>query len=267
MKLAGRLARYPAPMSVGAQPAGFTPVKVLKAAELVAMQLRKSIARGDLAAGTFLPAEAVLMERFAVSRPTLREAIRVLESEGLIEVRRGSRGGARIHPPNGDVAARHVGLVLEYRKASLADVFTAVAAIEAPVVGALARSRSAAALKRLRAAVEAEESATDPAAEIAAQNAFHHLLLELHGNETLTVLAEMLRHIIDRATQRALERAGLEGLQAGRHQGHRTHRRTLELIDARDDTGAEELWTRHIRETARFLGRELGPAHVVDLLD
>lgn len=254
-------------MSIETQASGLFPVKVHKASELVAMQLRKSIARGELAAGTFLPAEAVLMERFGVSRPTLREAIRVLESEGLIEVRRGSRGGARVNPPDGDVAARHVGLVLEYRKASLADVFAAVAAIEAPVVGALARTRSAAALKRLRAAVELEEAATDPAAEIAAQNAFHHLLLELNGNETMTVLAEMLRHIIDRATQRALERAGMEELQSGRHQGHRTHRRTLELIEARDDSAAEELWGRHIRETARFLGRELGPAHVVDLLD
>ena len=46
------------------------------------------------------------MERFGVSRPTLREAFRGLESESLISVRRGAHGGARVHLPNADVAGR-----------------------------------------------------------------------------------------------------------------------------------------------------------------
>ena len=67
------------------------PVKVPKTAELVAAQLRRQIVRGDLREGDALPPEATLMEQFAVSRPTLREAFRVLESEALISVRRGAR--------------------------------------------------------------------------------------------------------------------------------------------------------------------------------
>ena len=82
------------------------PVKVPKTAELVATQLRNQIIRGELREGDALPPESTLMEQFAVSRPTLREAFRVLESEALISVRRGARGGARVHAPNGDVAAR-----------------------------------------------------------------------------------------------------------------------------------------------------------------
>ena len=76
-----------------------SPVRVPKTAELVASQLRRQIVRGDLKEGDALPPESTLMERFGVSRPTLREAFRVLESEALISVRRGAaRWCARAHP-------------------------------------------------------------------------------------------------------------------------------------------------------------------------
>ena len=84
-------------------------VRVPKMAELVAAQLRRKIVRGELAEGEALPSESALMAEFAVSRPTLREAFRVLESESLISVRRGARGGARVQVPEGTVAARYAG--------------------------------------------------------------------------------------------------------------------------------------------------------------
>ena len=65
-----------------------------RAAALVAAYLRRQIVEGNIQDGDELPSEAVLMEQFDVSRPTLREALRVLESEGLLTVRRGSVGGS-----------------------------------------------------------------------------------------------------------------------------------------------------------------------------
>ncbi|WP_235489098.1 winged helix-turn-helix domain-containing protein, partial [Frankia sp. AvcI1] len=85
----------------------------------------RQIVRGELHEGDALPPEAVLMEQFGVSRPTLREAFRVLESEALISVRRGAHGGARVHTPNGHVAARYTALVLEHQHTTLADIHTA----------------------------------------------------------------------------------------------------------------------------------------------
>src|SRR5207302_10410087 len=108
-----------------------------------------------------LPSEAVLMAEFAVSRPTLREAYRVLESESLISIRRGARGGARVQLPDGNVAASYAGLVLEYRGATLQDVYDARVLIEAPCAALLARRRTGPDVDRLQAAAAQAAQAMD----------------------------------------------------------------------------------------------------------
>src|ERR1700727_1111947 len=113
-------------------------VRVPKAAELVAAALRRQIISGELAEGDALPPESALMTQFGVSRPTLREAFRVLESENLITIRRGARGGARVHPPGREVAARYAAFTLEDRGVTLRDVYDARPALEGPSVGKLA---------------------------------------------------------------------------------------------------------------------------------
>ncbi len=99
-------------MAVGSKS---TVVRVPKAGELVAANLRRRIITGELGAGDPLPNESVLMEQFGVSRPTLREAFRILESESIITVLRGARGGARVMAPDASVAARYTGLLLQYQ--------------------------------------------------------------------------------------------------------------------------------------------------------
>src|SRR5436305_6464125 len=116
------------------------PFRVPKTAELVARDLRTKIVRGELKDGDTLSAEGELVERYSVSRPTLREALRSLESEGLLTVTRGSRGGPRVHPPDPRLAARHLGLVLQHRGTTLADLFGARVLIEPSCVHLVAGS-------------------------------------------------------------------------------------------------------------------------------
>src|SRR5580693_5576995 len=75
-------------------------VRAPKTSELIATQLRRQIVRGTVKPGEKLPPETRLMEQFGVSRPTIREAFRILETEGLIVVRPGSRGGAQVVAPD-----------------------------------------------------------------------------------------------------------------------------------------------------------------------
>ena len=114
-------------MAVGT---GSSVVRVPKAGELVAAQLRKQIVTGVLKPGDPLPGETALMERYGVSRPTMREAFRILESESIIVVLRGAHGGARVLAPDESVAARHMGLLLQYQGVPLADVYHARTELE-----------------------------------------------------------------------------------------------------------------------------------------
>src|SRR6202041_3242678 len=140
-------------------PAPFT-MRVPKMAELVATHIRRQIVLGQLVEDDVLPSETALMEEFSISRPTLREAFRILESEGLITVRRGARGGARVHMPRADVAARYAASVLQANGVLLSDVYEARTIIEAPAAAILAERRSPediATLRRLCAEADAIE--------------------------------------------------------------------------------------------------------------
>ena len=243
-------------------------VRVPKTAELVAGTLRHQIVRGELQEGDTLPSETALMEYFGVSRPTLREAFRVLEAEALIRIHRGSRGGARVQTPNGDVAARYAGLVLEHRGTTLADVYEARAVLEPPCAGILAAGRTDEDLAILWQRVEEAEAAhEDGARAVRIQADFHALIVDLAANETVRVLSGMLWHIIDVATVSRFPRdTGPEEREAV-HQGARSHRRLVELIEAKDVEGAERIWRKHLAETSRLLLTEPVAETVLDLLD
>jgi DNA-binding FadR family transcriptional regulator len=219
-------------------------VRVPKTAELVANQLRKQIVRGDLVEGDALPPEATLLEQFGVSRPTLREAFRVLESEALISVRRGAHGGARVHMPNGEVAARYAALVLEHRGTTLGDIVAGRAAVEAPAARVLAERCTEGDLATLRASLaEAAKAADDQDLLARHDHAFHTLIVQLAGNKTLVVLSTMLTHILDRVA--------VSRVQSG-HAEVSAHKRLVALIEQRDGERAQAFWHEHLTEAADF---------------
>ncbi len=230
-------------------------VRVPKMAELVASDLRRRILRGELVEDDALPSESALMERFGVSRPTLREAFRVLESESLISVRRGAHGGARVHLPNADVAARQAALVLEHRGVTLQDVYVARGVIEPGCVAMVAQNRTAEDLRALREAIERSRAASDdPVRQMQEQTSFHALIVDMAGNQTLSVLSGMLRHIIDVAHMAHVESdAGTPTGQEALRMGFAAHERILELIEAKDVAHAEHLWRKHLLATDDYL--------------
>ncbi|ETA00246.1 transcriptional regulator, GntR family, partial [Frankia sp. CcI6] len=226
-------------------------VRVPKTAELVAAHLRRQIVRGELQEGDALPPEAVLMEQFGVSRPTLREAFRVLESEALISVRRGAHGGARVHTPNGDVAARYTALVLEHRHTTLADIHTAHTHLEPTAIRLLATTATDHTLTTLTAHLTATDHALttptpDPTDIHTRHLRFHTLLLDTTTNHTLTMITSMLRHILDATTPDTP--TPIPDLPTLRHQ-HTTHHQLLTHLTQHDPDAAETLWRHHLTTT------------------
>jgi GntR family transcriptional regulator, transcriptional repressor for pyruvate dehydrogenase complex len=99
-------------------------------ADMVAEVLRHEIAVGAYPVGSELPSEGRLSERFGISRPSSREALRMLESEGMIRVTRGSRGGAKVLLPPLRSIARDMGVYLQMRDVELGDLYAALLTYE-----------------------------------------------------------------------------------------------------------------------------------------
>src|SRR5262249_27736719 len=159
-------------------------VRVPKAAELVALELQRQIVVGELQEGDPLPGELDLMAEYGVSRPTLREALRILESQNLLSVRRGARGGARAHLPNVALAAQYAAILLQIESTTLADVLNARLLLEVALVRKGAESRTELQLRALRDAWNAEEEILEQPSVVATPyfERFHRLVLECSGS-------------------------------------------------------------------------------------
>ena len=243
-------------------------VRVPKAAELVAAKIRRQIVSGELAQGAALPPEAELVTRYGVSRPTLREAFRILESERLIVVRRGVKGGALVQTPSVEVAARSAQALLQYRAATLADVHEARIMLEPQAAAILAERRDPEALAALVAAHEAEAAARTDDELRAAGGAFHQAVVDQAGNRTITLLSAMVQRIIDLQTARkqSLEAAG-KVERRHRKQGLADHERLIELVGAGAAQEAERFWRAHLERVKGWLLEETDAETVLELTE
>jgi DNA-binding FadR family transcriptional regulator len=258
------------PLSAGAGKLGggsFRPVRAPRAADLVGAQLRRHII-SEMSDGETLPPESVLMERFNVARQTLREAFRVLEAEGLLTVRRGVHGGAVVHRPDPAVAARNAALVLQSRGTTLTDVYLARAMIEPACAAMLARNATEADVATLREALRQTATPdTDAVTAIRALMGFHALVAQLCGNQTVALLTDLVRHIIELASeQQVVADPDSPNTRKALRAGHRMHEKLVELIEAGDVAGARELWTRHIEGSEDYLITGAASRTVLDLL-
>ncbi|BCQ07294.1 GntR family transcriptional regulator [Mycobacterium heckeshornense] len=229
-------------------------VRVPKAGELVAAELRRKIITGELEVGEPLPSEAALMAQFGVSRPTLREAFRILESEQLIRVLRGARGGARVLKPDPAVAGQYTGVLLQSLGTPLVDVYRARASIEESAVRMSAGRRLNANLKELnRLLAEGAELIENSPAYAEHDVAFHRAVVDLAGSTTLKVLADMLFHIIG-AHNRAFIAAHPEGYELPANRtAHRAHAKLIRLLEAGDLEAAQSHWRRHLDGVEQYM--------------
>ncbi|MDT3442711.1 MULTISPECIES: FadR/GntR family transcriptional regulator [unclassified Pseudofrankia] len=233
----------------------------------IADEIRSLIVSGELADGDLIGREPELVERFGVSRPSLREALRILEAQGLISVERGVLGGIFVRQPDERLTARTAALLLQARGVPLMDVCAARTLLEPLAARRLAQSpqRQAAGAELGGLIDREEESLADPDEFGRANAQFHERLLALAGNQTLTIVAEMLNEIVARAVT-ALSRAeDTTGSLATRRRGVRSQRRLVELIQAGDGQAAEEHWRSHMAVVDKvMLGAQAGT--VVDLV-
>ena len=229
-------------------------------AELVAGHLRARILAGEFNDGDVLPKQDDLLATFPVSRPSLREALRVLEAEGLITVRRGKFGGAVVHLPTPDSVARTLSSVLNSRAVALGDLAQALALIEPMCAGMCAErpDRHQQVLPVLRdhdqRFTDALESG-DLNQAVSASRRFHEEIVRLCGNETLIVLASAVEAIwSDQYRGWAEETQGSDIWpdRSARQAAADDHRELLACIDHGDSERAVTVAREHLLSVQRY---------------
>ncbi|MFW3895177.1 FadR/GntR family transcriptional regulator [Pseudomonas bharatica] len=175
-------------------------LKLPKLSHMVAGRLRDQIASGNLKAGSMLQPESKLLELFSVSRPTLREALRILEAEGLISIGRGMRSGATILGPSIQKVAQYANFMLAADGVTMRDLHEARMFFEPAIIRSL-KGRSAElkeASDGLRAIVEqlqVQLEARHYVDVVTGTNRFHEMLSQASGNKTIAMLLSVLQTI------------------------------------------------------------------------
>lgn len=235
-------------------------VKVPKASELVAANLRRRIITGELSPGALLPSEVVLMQEFGVSRPTLREAFRILESEAIVEVQRGARGGGRVLQPDGAVAGRYLGLLLQYQGVPLSDVYRARTEIEVSAVGMIAASRRKSTIRTLEKIIQQGRDVVatgDDDAFARFTFSFHVAVVEGAASTTLDALSRMLLQVFEAHNTAfvATHPGGLVGEVGAAVL--RAYTKLVSLLDAGDGKAAQRHWRKHLASVEHYM---IGPS-------
>ncbi|MCU1415627.1 MAG: FadR family transcriptional regulator [Microbacteriaceae bacterium] len=245
------------PSSVDTRVAGYSNAahRIPKMAEVIAAELRARILGGELKPGDSLFTESALMETYEVSRPTLREALRLLEAQNLLTVRRGSHKGPVVSLPDISVAAQTVAIQLQLRDATLGDVYQFRAFFEPHAVRLAAERATPADVVELQGLIDdAALKLGNPTAFAIASWRIHLSLINLSGNATMGVIAETLQRISEQHSARSMEVAADREVQQER--ALKAHRRVVELLAANDGPGAESFWSRHMTVVSDVMVRE-----------
>lgn len=243
--------------------------KAPKAAETIARNLRSRIVRGELKEGDALPPEAELMAQFAISRATLREALRILESEALVSVKRGLGGGPRVHLPNRGNVVRHFGLFLQANATTLADVYAARLLVEPRLAKQLALENPQRAAAELRAlTAELREMIHDDVQMAGLLIRFHERIAELAGNQTLRLFMQVINAIKGRHTSALAMATGDSELGATSvRRALRAQEKLIQLIEAGKGDEAESFWQEHLAKVSRIVFRNPRFERVIDVLE
>jgi GntR family transcriptional regulator, transcriptional repressor for pyruvate dehydrogenase complex len=181
----------------------FAPAPPQRTFDAIIKQVRAMIEDGRLRPGDRLPAERALAEQFAVSRNTVREALRMLEISGLITLKRGHTGGSFIAAGNPSVVASSLADALQLTNFSLSDVTDTLRGLSSMAAVAACERMTEDDLARLDAnAAEAAEltRAGRWTEKVATHLEFHRLLAEATGNPILVLMMRSLLEVVGKVT-------------------------------------------------------------------
>jgi len=200
-----------------------------------------------------------MIDRFGVSRGTLREALRILESEGLVQVSRGAKGGAVVLDPETESIAVQVGTYLQLQTARLEDLFAARVIYEPAAARAIAERRDQAVLAALAQCVAAQEFCVhDMALYRSHEDEFRKVMLSNCGNPVLSLMGGVIDTVFKRHIDQLSEGA-VRQVSEHMQEGVRAKRRIVDFMGKGDGEAAERAWRIYIQTFWDRFVAALGP--------
>jgi DNA-binding FadR family transcriptional regulator len=211
-------------------------------AEHVAQQLLDRIITAGLAPGSSFGTEADLLKLFDVSRPTLRESLRILESQGVLALRPGPGGGIMVKRPSIDILAHGLSVFLRLNDVPFIAVLKAREVIEPALASEAAQNGTERDFDQLEESIERMKAIRDQAAFIEENRIFHAIIARASGNtvmetfwSTISILADGEHHGV-----RYSARNQLHVIEA--------HKAILKALRKRDSKAAAASMEAHVTE-------------------
>jgi GntR family transcriptional repressor for pyruvate dehydrogenase complex len=221
------------------------PKQVPKASDVLADELRERILRREFPEGTALPPERELVTQTRMSRTTVREALRILEVQGLVQIRTGRSGGAFVQRPGEESIASSVNLMIRGRRIRMAALLETRESIEPSCAQLAAKYRTAADLDVLERANDAIETDGTLADFLTANIDWHIAVAVASHNELLTGFMLAL----SRAIYASTDNQGFIDAEV-RATTIRAHRTITDAIRDRDPQAAVRRMERHVHAYA-----------------
>jgi DNA-binding FadR family transcriptional regulator len=239
------------------RPAGQYKRQASGASEEIAVEIRRWLEERQLEPGDRIGTEQEMADEFGVSRPTLREALRLLSASHLIRVGRGRMGGIFVARTPRDGMSRNVSesiaLMLAAQAISMDELLDARLSLEVPIAGRAARKADEAMMDRLEQAIadaEGHQPGTEPFNE--ADGRFHRVLAEASGNELLRALTGWILEVLQPSLIAHISvKVDPEAILA-------QHRAIARAVRRHQVSAAERAMTAHISYLVDVL-EELGP--------
>jgi DNA-binding FadR family transcriptional regulator len=229
----------------------YTVVSSNRMSEAIVEQI-KSLIRGEkLRPGDRLPSERELGERMGVSRVTVREALRVLEASGLIEIRVGARGGAFVTSPSSSRIGTGLADLISLSPLTATEVTEARQVFELGIIPIVVERATADDIAELREMVAQHQAALKRGEYgMPMSAAFHVRVAACTHNTAIEMLVQSFHGPLLMSLREAQVAAPLMG-----HRGTTEHRDFVEAVADRDVERAEEIMRAHLGRTARRVAR------------
>jgi DNA-binding FadR family transcriptional regulator len=229
----------------------FTAVSPNRMSEAIVDQIKTLIRSNRLSPGDRLPSERELCERMGVSRVTVREALRILEAGGLVEIRVGARGGAFVTTPSSERLGAGLADLINLAPVTSVEVTEARLVFELGIIPMIVQRATDDDIERLRQLTRDHIAALRRGDYTMAKSAeFHHRLAACSHNTAIEMLVHSFHGPLLMSLREAATAAPLMG-----QRGVYEHRDLVEAIAERNAEKAAEIMQRHLSRTARRLAR------------